>query len=160
MLRRWQKVSLGMLLLLLFLGLAAGQLITVSITEFYSPGWHSSSSGDAEQRGVLIVRLPVTPDSITLDGQRLAVHEAWVEPQTHVTYRYFLFRRLVRDPTQRLIVRTSMPDYRRVSASQEGRYLAYNDSLGFSMVSGSQFWIGDAPTSLPDTVRLFTRDHW
>jgi hypothetical protein len=162
--RRWQKVSLGILLLLVCLGLAARQLITVSLTEFYSPGWHSSSSRDAEQRGVLLARLPVTPDSITLGGQRLAVEEAWVEPQTHVIYRYFLFRRLVRDPRQLLIVRTSMPDYRRVETRVPGsyaeRYLAYNASLGFSSVVGSRFWIGNAPTSLPDTVRLFTRHHW
>ena len=164
MLRRWQKVSLGILLLLLCVGLAAAQLIRVSLAEFYSASWHSSSSGDAEQRGLLLARLPVTPDSVTLDGQRLAVQEAWVEPQTHVIYRFFLFRRLVRDPKHLLIVRTSRPDYRRVETrvpdSHAGRYLAYNDSLGFASVISGQLWIGDAPTSLPDTVRLFTRNHW
>jgi hypothetical protein len=163
-LRRWQKITLSILLLLICLAVAVNQLITVTVAEFYSPNWHSSSSRDAEQRGVLLARLPVTPDSIVLDGQRLAVEEAWVEPQTHVIYRYFLFRRLVRDPKQLLIVRTSMPDYRRVETRVPGsyaeRYLAYNDSLGFSSVVGSRFWIGNAPTPLPDTVRLFTRNHW
>jgi hypothetical protein len=158
-LRRWQKVALGLVAAMLCLALAVAQLVNVGVTEYYSRDWHSWSSRESSERGLLIARLPTLPDSISVRGERRAVLEAWVEPQTHVIYRYFLFRRLIRDSTELLIVHTGMPLIGGAPSAGGSEYLAYNDSLGFYSYSG-EYWIGAVHKPYPDTVRLFTRDHW
>lgn len=151
----WMKVAGAAVAALLIFAAIAGQLLSVAIDEKYSPGWHSHSADEAKQRGVSLERIPTSPDSISLDGQRLKVREAWIEPQTHVEYRFYVFRRLIRDSTQLLIVRTSKPA---VASGYAGRpqSLAYNDSGHFEGYEGSEFWIGVVRPPYPDTVRLRT----
>jgi hypothetical protein len=156
---RWIKVAGVTVAVLLILAAIAGQIISVSIAESYSPGWHSHSAAEARDRGLLLAQVPTSPDSVSLDGQQLKVREAWVEPQTHVKYRFFVLRRLIRDSTHLLIVRTSKPT---PGVPYQGRdqWLAYNDTGRFDGFEGSQFWIGAVKPPYPDTVRLRTLEDW
>ena len=159
-LKRWIKVAGGTVAALLILAVIAGQFIFVSIAETYSPGWHSHSADEARQRGLLLARVPTSPDSVSLDGERLKVREAWVEPQTHVNYRFFVLRRLIRDSTHLLIVRTSKQSPSEAPYAGRPQSLAYNDSGRFEGFEGSEFWIGVVRPPYPDTVRLRTVEDW
>jgi hypothetical protein len=96
-LRKWQKIVLAALVVVLVLVVAGYQVVETSIVEFYSPEWHSDSSAEAQARGILVKRVVAVPRTIPWDSTTLHVADAWIEHRTHVEYAFFLFRREVLD---------------------------------------------------------------
>src|SRR5687768_15378606 len=88
-------VVLGVTLAILFVG---ARVALITVTERYSRDFSSSSSKEAESRGVLRNRLAVSADDIVLYGDTLRIVDAWVEQVTHLEYPFFLWRREIQDP--------------------------------------------------------------
>jgi hypothetical protein len=159
-LRRWQKVTIGIIAIAIALIMVAGQLITVGVAEYYSPDWHSASVEEARLSGVLVSLPSVIPRTVTWGGVPLTVREAWVEQRSHLVYRLYLFRRRVKEDRYRLIVRmepvpsSSVPT---VTALGGAERLAFNDSLDFSTWMNFEYWSRTVQPPFPDTLRLSVR---
>ncbi len=159
-LRRWHKIAIGILGAAIALLVVAGQLITVGVAEYYSRDWHSASASEARASGVLVALPSVVPPSVMWGGVRLTVREAWVEQRTHVAYRLYLFRRLVKDGGYRLIVRMDPVPSNLVpttAALGGAEVLAYDDSLPFPTWANFEYWMRSIQPPFPDTLRLSVR---
>ncbi len=86
----------------------SGRLISGAVAETYSSGMHSSSSEVSRQRGVLFAKLDPDPSTIQCDGVTNRIIDAWIESQTHVIYRFYLFPREIVDSAYYLIVNASI----------------------------------------------------
>jgi hypothetical protein len=99
----------GILIGLVVLAVLAGagwRVVEAGVTEHYSPGWYSRSSAEAARKGVLLRRPVVVAESLTYKGMPLRVTDAWIEQVTHVEYPLYLWRRVVRDSAERLVILT------------------------------------------------------
>jgi hypothetical protein len=154
-LKRWQKIGAGAVGTLVILALIAYRAVEVSITEFYSPEWHSDSSAEAQQRGVFVKRVIAVPETVAWDSTPFRIKDAWIERRTHVEYAFLLWRRELVDSGFRLILRTEpIGQAGAVMPFSSADWLGYNDSLRFDTWSGSTFWLRTLHGDLPDTVRL------
>jgi len=153
-----RSVLLGLLVLAL-LGAAAWRVVEVGVTEFYSPGWYSRSSADAQRRGLLIRRPAVVIEPATYRGAPLRVTDAWIERVTHVEHPFYLWRRVVRDPAVRLVVLARRDDAPAPAAwCDERPSEPHGGGLTSSGTMDRPEWTlqrklsGDPP--FPDTIRL------
>jgi hypothetical protein len=84
--------------IIVFVGAAGWYVITGSIEEYYSPGWYSASTENAQYRNVFVRSPVVVPSRLTInDSVAFAVTDAWIERPTRVEYRWYLIRRELRD---------------------------------------------------------------
>jgi hypothetical protein len=83
----------------------ASGCLNQGIEEYYSPGWHSSSTENARYRRAFLASPTIVPGELRLeDSMELRVVDAWVERPTHVEYRWGLWRRELQDPRYRLVI--------------------------------------------------------
>jgi hypothetical protein len=155
--RSWHKIVGTMFGVILALGVIGDRVATVSINEMYSPDWHSSSVDEARANGVLVSRPVVEPLTVDWGGVPLTVRDAWVEEGSRWSYRFYLFRRVIKDGRYRLIVRMArIPAGQAHAASALGgaEWLAYDDSLRFDTWASGEYWMRVVRPPFPDTVRL------
>src|SRR5882672_5126546 len=134
--RDWRIVLGATAGIITALALLVRQLVVGSIVESYSPGWHSPTSAVAEQKRLLITRVAIQPDSLLVNGEEVVPLEAWVEPATHIEYRFFFFPHTVRDSQNLLIVHLKYsPDQTPYTGASED--LAYGDSIVFDEYEGN-----------------------
>ncbi len=150
---------------LLVAGLLGWRIIMGGIEEYYSPGWYSASTENAQHRGVYVSSPAVQPSMLhTSDSVALAVTDAWVERPTRVSCRWWILRRESQDTTFRLVIHLARVV--RDSAtwtSAVGRAPALGDIL----IDGEQpARTGNATvltvyqqssSAFPDTIRLSLR---
>jgi hypothetical protein len=158
------SVLRGILVGLLVLGVlaAAGfRIVDAGATEFYSPGWYSGSSAEAASKGILLRRPVVVAESLTYKGMPLRVTDAWIEQVTHVEYPFYLWRRVVRDSAQRLVILT----HKQTGPEPEvwcDEGVSINDGYEGRLASSGTFERGEWFTSrtpgidppFPDTIRV------
>lgn len=154
----FRSVIIGLAIVAL-LGAAAWRVVEAGVTEHYSPGWYSRSSSEAERRGLLIRRPVVVIEPAEYRGAPLHVTDAWLEQVTHVEYPFYLWRRVVRDSTIRLVVlarRDSAPEP--VTWCDERPSEPYGGRLAGSGTTQRPEWIRERHPGVdppfPDTIRL------
>ena len=146
---RRAAVVLGVTMAILFVG---ARVAFVGVAERYSRDFSSSSSREAESRGVLRGRPAVSADDIVLSGDTLRIVDAWVEQVTHLEYPFFLWRREIQDPRYRLMLTASSgwkPTDHRCGGS-----LRYSDTLGLGSINNTHFFHVRDDADFPDPIQL------
>ena len=146
------------LVLVVALGL---RWIDIAVSESYSYGWTAKSSSEAESEGRLAARLAVLTPDIELNGARYCVADAWIERAYRVDYVLLLYRRQILDDKYRLLVRLEPADTGAFEERLEqqlmgGDWLAYNDTLQFSVTSGD-LWYTTVEPPFPAQIHLRAR---
>lgn len=156
--RVWVRLGIAAALGLVVAG-AVAQHVMNSIMEFYSPGFISSSSADAERSGVLVKRPMVLDSVVPVRTGEIRVRDLWVEDVTRIEHRFLFWRRVVRTERQRMVIHATLPYF----ASREGTNLAVvgsaspGDTIAMSGRTGAppvDIFMHMQAEPFPDTVRV------
>lgn len=105
-LRRYRGLILAGVGGIALLGPAGCFLVSRAIDETYSRDWRSTSSEDANRRGLFVSSPVIVPAVVAVSpAVDLRVTDAWVERPTHIEYRWIFARQEVKDSAYRLVVR-------------------------------------------------------
>ena len=103
--RRWLRIAALCVIGVIVLWVAGSFLMEQGVEEYYSRGWQSTSTRDAQLREVFVTAPAVMPAAVAVsDAVEAWVTDAWVERLTHIEYRWHLVRRVVVDSGYRLVL--------------------------------------------------------